>query len=81
MTYNNPISSFISESDTNAKFSILIPSWNNLEILKICIDSIIKNSFEKHQIIIHVNQGSDGTIDWVKKNNFTFTYSEKNVDI
>ena len=81
MTYNNPISSFIGESDTNAKFSILIPSWNNLEILKICIDSIIKNSSEKHQIIIHVNQGSDGTIDWVKKNNFTYTYSAENVGV
>lgn len=81
MTYNKPISSFIGESDTNAKFSILIPSWNNLETLKICIDSILKNSSERHQIIIHVNQGNDGTAEWVKNNNFNHTYSEENVGV
>ena len=60
-------------------FSILIPTFNNLEYLKICINSIKKNSNFKHQIIIHVNEGSDGTLEYVKKNNFDFTYSEKNI--
>ena len=81
MTYNNPISSYIGQSDKNSKFSILIPSWNNFEILKICVDSIIKNSSVKHQIIIHINEGNDGTFDWVKKNNFTFTHSKQNVGV
>ena len=35
--------------------SILIPSFNNLEYLKLCINSINKNSKYKHQIIVHVN--------------------------
>jgi len=60
-------------------FSILIPTYNNLEYLKICIDSIRKNSNFKHQIIIHVNEGSDKTIEYVKENNLDFTYSEKNI--
>jgi glycosyltransferase involved in cell wall biosynthesis len=38
-----------------AKFSILIPSWNNLAYLKICVESIRKNSMFAHQIIVHVN--------------------------
>ena len=44
-------------------FSILIPTYNNLEYLKLCIDSIKKNSNFKHQIIVHVNVGRDGTMN------------------
>ena len=62
-------------------FSILIPSWNNLDILKITIDSIHKNSVYKHQIIIHVNEGSDGTLEWVKSNNILHTQSPVNVGV
>ena len=60
-------------------FSILIPTYNNLEYLKICINSIKKNSKYKHQIIIHVNEGSDKTIEYVDKNNLDFTFSKKNI--
>ena len=60
-------------------FSILIPSYNNLEYLKLCINSILKNSKYNHQIIIHVNEGSDGTLEYVKENNYEYTFSFKNV--
>ena len=50
-------------------FSILIPTFNNLEYLKICIDSLKKNSNFLHQIIVHVNEGTDGTIKYLKENN------------
>ena len=60
-------------------FSILIPTFNNLEYLKICIDSIKKNSNYEHQIIVHVNEGSDKTIDYVQQNNLDFTFSKKNI--
>ena len=60
-------------------FSILIPTFNNLEYLKICIDSIKKNSNYEHQIIVHVNEGSDQTIEYVQQNNLDFTYSKKNI--
>jgi glycosyltransferase involved in cell wall biosynthesis len=62
-------------------FSILIPSWNNLGILKITIDSINKNSTYKHQIIVHVNEGSDGTLDWVKQQGILHTHSAQNVGV
>ena len=39
-------------------FSILIPTYNNLNYLKICLNSIKKNSKFDHQIIIHVNEGN-----------------------
>ena len=62
-------------------FSILIPSYNNLNYLKLCIKSILKNSINKHEIIIHVNEGSDGTLEYVKNNNFKYTFSNKNVGL
>ncbi|OFY68475.1 MAG: family 2 glycosyl transferase [Bacteroidetes bacterium RBG_13_43_22] len=63
------------------KFSIIIPTWNNLAFLKICVDSIIKNSTYNHQIIIHVNEGTDGTLEWVKKGGFDFTHSFHNIGV
>jgi len=60
-------------------FSILIPTFNNLEYLKICIDSLKKNSNFLHQIIVHVNEGTDGTIKYLKENNIEFTYSADNI--
>jgi glycosyltransferase involved in cell wall biosynthesis len=48
------------------RFSILIPSWNNLDYLKLCIRSIQENSHFKNQIIVLINEGVDGTLDWIK---------------
>ena len=47
-------------------FSIVIPTFNNINYLKICIDSIKKNSKYNHEIILHVNEGSDGTLNYIK---------------
>lgn len=62
-------------------FSILIPTWNNIAFLKVCVESVRRHSTYKHQIIIHVNDGSDGTLEWVKEQNLDFTYSEHNVGV
>ena len=62
-------------------FSILIPSWNNLDLLKLCVHSIHQNSSFSHQIIVHVNDGSDGTLDWVQTQQLDYTYSPQNVGI
>ena len=60
-------------------FSILIPTFNNLEYLKICINSLKKNSLYNHEIILHINDGSDGTLEYVKQNDLKFTYSKNNI--
>ena len=59
-------------------FSIIIPTFNNINYLKICLNSIEKNSSFDHEIIMHINEGIDGTFDFVKNNNYIFTYSKKN---
>ena len=49
------------------KISIVVPTLNNLNYLKILISSIYKNSIFNHEIIVHVNENLDNTIDFLKK--------------
>ena len=49
------------------QFSILIPTFNNLDYLKLAIKSIKENSIYNHEIILHINDGSDGTLEYAKK--------------
>ena len=62
-------------------FSIIIPTLNNLEYLRLCIKSIKKNSNYNHQIIPHVNIGEDGTVDFLKKQNIEYTLTNHNAGI
>ena len=62
-------------------FSIIIPTLNNLSYLKLCIESIQKNSKYNHEIIPHVNVGTDGTLEYLKKNKIKFTYTKDNSGI
>ena len=62
-------------------FSIIIPTFNNLNYLKVCIKSIRKNSYYNHQIIPHVNIGEDGTCDYLKGENIDYTYTDYNSGI
>lgn len=62
-------------------FSIIIPSWNNLALLQLCVRSIRENSAFPHQIIVHVNDGSDGSLDWVREQGLTHTASPDNIGI
>ena len=59
-------------------FSVIVPTFNNFEYLKLCLDSLKKNSFYKHEYIIHINEGSDKTLEFVKSNNYKFSYSKIN---
>ena len=62
-------------------FSIIIPTFNNIQYLKKCIESIRKNSTYNHEIIPHVNEGSDGTMDYLKENNIEYTFTNYNSGI
>jgi glycosyltransferase involved in cell wall biosynthesis len=78
---NKHITFHPSEPGQEITFSILIPTWNNLPHLELLIMSIRKNSRFNHQICVHVNEGTDGTLEWVKKENLSYTYSKKNVGV
>ncbi|HEX8515382.1 MAG TPA: glycosyltransferase [Bacteroidia bacterium] len=82
MIVSADIKAFKRSSTRDAKFSILIPTWNNLEYLQLCVNSIRKNSSFPHQIILHVNEGVDGTLEWVKQQtDIDYSYSKKNIGI
>ena len=63
------------------KISIVVPTYNNLTYLKFFISSLKKNSKYGHQIILHINDGSDGTFDYAKKNKIKFTHSFQNIGL
>jgi len=60
-------------------FSVIIPTYNNINYLKLCIKSLRKNSKFNHEIIIHVNEGIDGSIDYIKEDtSLKYSYSKTN---
>jgi glycosyltransferase involved in cell wall biosynthesis len=76
------IQKIVRSSGTNYQFSILIPSWNNLEYLRLCIESIRRYSQFSHQIIVHVNEGKDGTIEWLEaQSDIDYTWSKENIGV
>ena len=62
-------------------FSILIPTWNNLAHLRLAVESIRAHSAEAHQIVVHVNDGSDGSLAWVREQDIAHTVSSANIGI
>jgi GT2 family glycosyltransferase len=63
-------------------FSLLIPSWNNLDYLKLCVRSIRQHSKHPHQIIVLINEGKDNSLEWVKKQkDIDYVYSPENLGI
>ena len=61
--------------------SILIPTYNNLDYLKLCIKSLVNNSKYDHELIFHINDGSDGTLKFIKDLDYKYTYSEENIGL
>jgi len=61
--------------------TIVIPTYNNLDYLKLCIKSIKNNSSNKYKIILHINEGTDGTLDYANDNNLEYTFSKKNIGL
>jgi len=62
-------------------FSIVIPTWNNLPYIKLLVNSLRNYSKYQHQILIHVNDGSDGTLDWIRDQGLEYTLSQQNIGI
>lgn len=65
----------------NSSFSIIIPTWNNLPYLEKCVRSIKKNSTFNHEIILHINEGNDGSLDFARDMGLTYTHSNENIGI
>ncbi len=78
----NKVSKVLRSTKEKYKFTILLPSWNNLEYLKLCVESILQNSCYELQIIVIINEGSDGTKEWIdSQNNIDYLYATENIGI
>ena len=62
-------------------FSILNPAWNNLAHLRLRVKSLRRHSTLPHEIIVHLNDGSDGSLDWARSQGIKYTRSDKNVGV
>ncbi len=70
------------QAPENPYFSILIPSWNNLEFLKLCIRSIREHSVVPFELIVHLNEGKDGSLEWVRdQQDIAYSHSMTNVGV
>lgn len=66
----------------NPFFSILIPTWNNLAYLQLCMRSIRAHSSTAFEIIVHVNEGADGTQEWLDtQDDIAYSISRSNVGV
>ena len=63
-------------------FSLIIPSFNNYQYLKITIESILKTSKLDNEILVHVNEDRDNkTRKYLDLNKIDYTYSDKNIGL
>jgi GT2 family glycosyltransferase len=62
-------------------FSILIPTFNNFDYLKLCLKSIKQNSFYNHNVLIYVNEGQDETVEYLKNKNYLYIFNSKNMGL
>lgn len=73
---------YISENQKDPHLSVLIPSWNNLDYLKHCVQSIRKNSTLNIEIIVLLNEGKDGSLAWVQsQKDISYLHSPENLGI
>ncbi len=49
------------------RVSIIIVSWNALELLQRCLPSVVATDFDGFEIILADNASADGSAEWVKK--------------
>ena len=63
------------------KLSIIIPTFNNFHYLKFFLRSLKINSEFDHEIILHINDGSDGTLKYALENNIKHTHSKSNIGL
>ena len=62
-------------------FSIIIPTFQNYKYLRMTLESIIKNSEFKHQLIVHINGSDSLTKDYLNSKNIEYTHSEMNIGL
>lgn len=70
------------ESPAEPVFSILVPSWNNLPFLRLCLDSLRRHGGVCSQIIVLANEATDGTLAFLhSRPDVDFIHSPENIGV
>ncbi len=51
----------------SVRVTVVIPHYNGLDILRDCLDSLLKNTFKDFETIVIDNGSDDGSQEFVKK--------------
>ena len=63
-------------------FSVLVPTWNNLPCLELCIRSLREQAQTRLQIIVIANEAKDGSLAWLEAQpDLDLLYSPQNLGI
>ena len=62
----------------NPFFSVVIPTYNQAQLLKTCLNSIFKQTFNNYEIIVIDNHSKDNTSDIINKNKKKVIYKKIN---
>ena len=62
-------------------FSIIIPTFENYKYLSLCVESILKNSSYKHEVIIHLNGNDENSRKLISEENLLSTSSDINIGL
>ena len=63
------------------KFSIIIPTLNNLDYLELCIKNIRKNSSYDHEIIVHNNGDKEPSKTFLDDQRVIYSKTDYNAGI
>ncbi|MBV5350523.1 glycosyltransferase family 2 protein, partial [bacterium] len=50
--------------------SIIILTFNRLDVTKVCLDSIQRHTPEAHEILVVDNHSTDGTVEWLRERQY-----------
>ena len=62
-------------------FSVVVPTWKNLEYLDLCYRGLTRNSAVPHEIIVFFNESDKSCKNWAEGKNVLFCGSEKNTGV
>ena len=72
----------IGRRNGDEKLSILIPTWNNLPYLKLVLKSLRLHSVFDHHIIVLINEGKDGTVEYMRdETDLDYIHCKENVGV